>query len=83
MRWPGVIQRTDRRAIDSLGHRHLVIAGIRLHAPMIRCRPVRDRRLVAGSWGPLTEHAPLTQETPATAYFPEGLPPEYLRRWRA
>ena len=24
-----------------------------------------------------------TQKTPATAYFPEGLPPEYLRRWRA
>ncbi len=27
--------------------------------------------------------APRTQKTPATAYFPEGLPPEYLRRWRA
>ena len=24
-----------------------------------------------------------TQKTPATTYFPEGLPPEYLRRWRA
>jgi hypothetical protein len=26
---------------------------------------------------------PTTQKTLATAYFPEGLPPEYLRRWRA
>jgi hypothetical protein len=35
-------------------------------------RPAGGRMIVA-----------TTQKTPATTYFPEGLPPEYLRRWRA
>jgi hypothetical protein len=71
-------------------------AGPRIVGPRLQwrppCRPLRDRvrhgslatrrattqDVTEGSQG----HAE-TQETPATAYFPEGLPPEYLRRWRA
>lgn len=38
------------------------------HAPIIR---------------PESTIPPQTQKILATTYFPEGLPPEYLRRWRA
>ena len=39
---------------------------------------------IAGGAGVLLDgHPRTTQKTPATTYFPEGLPPEYLRRWRA